>query len=341
MERQHAPFSPSKLAMWAKCPNFVSADSTPKTERGVKIGELLQQAIVNRIPPEDSKLRNIYDQITMEVERLNLEVYSEYLIKTPSPNIWGWADLVALDPFGEIALLWEFKTGYGARSEPSQNPQILMYVWGLLEAGYETVTAFLVEIDQNQHLSATFTNNVKPLLELLAKLIAGQVGENSYPGDWCAICAKPTVCEAALEKLEITLQEAVKYPPDKQIIEEQLKLKSNEELAQFLDRYSEPFKIAEIIMGKTKEEAIKRLLNGDKLNGWVLERKLGPRQWEDEVGAYQWLLSEGLQPNQITQLLSPAQVEKLLTKEQKKLLSSFTKTTERKYLIREGKNGKN
>jgi hypothetical protein len=325
--------------MWQECPSFVSGGETEATQRGVNLGELIQKAVILKNRPNEPNLGVIYDRITQICEKnQEYQIEAERLIRTPAPDIWGWADLVISDPFMLEAYLFEFKSGYGDRKPPMSNPQILMYAWGLLAEGFDRVKAYLIEIDQKKTEEAELTKDMIPLLEALAKALKVSVGTEARPGAYCKICGNILSCKEITQKLDLVVAENKQLPPDKATIQQLVQEATNDQIVQALNRYTEPFKIAEMFMGKLKEEAIKRLLAGEKLNGWTVKETSGPRQWEDPVTALFYLLGEGYNVDQITDLKSPAQIEKITSKEQAKYLKQFQKVTKRKSLVKEGSN---
>ena len=75
-----------------------------------------------------------------------------------------------------------------------------------------------------------------------------------------------------------------------------------------------------------RDHALKRMEQGDVIDGWQLQPKRALRSWTNEEDAYKGLLALGLDPREVTktEIITPAQAEKLLTKDQKPNLEALT-----------------
>lgn len=214
--REHAIYSPSRLAHIAACPWWTGGVSGDYAQRGSDIGADIAAAAIAGTPLEQeaSGWGLVAVQQIMD-ERPQMVWSAEDLTDTQIPDVWGYPDIVGRDGFGSSVLI-ELKTGYGRRPTPIENQQIRAYVLGLFrqDRALECVDAYLVEVDQHLVTAETFTRDDVPGLHGdIVRLIdfASRAGRQDLrPGPHCAYCALRERCEA----LEESASRSLAIPPD-------------------------------------------------------------------------------------------------------------------------------
>jgi hypothetical protein len=126
----------------------------------------------------------------------------------------------------------------------------------------------------------------------------------------CQYCNARTICPA-----QANIAEVVATAPPVEMLNEQ-------QISVLLTK----FDMVEGYIKAVRDHALKRMEQGDVIEGWQLQPKRALRSWTDEKEAYAGLLALGLDPRQVTknELITPAQAEKLLTKDQKPNLEALT-----------------
>lgn len=331
-ERPHALFSPSKLPILAQCSHFVGqADTSAAAERGIEIHETIISAFLSggelHYEPESAalyKIRKIFTGYQLHTWQ------GEVHIPTSIPHVSGYADLVF---YGDgIACIIELKTGWADRGHCKDSLQIKALALGLLEQGYETVAAWLIEADKHTDTSHSWiAEDIPALRQEILNTISSALQPTVYKqGGYCMYCAKAIVCPEIentvtdLTEFSKAIEEVKSFPPV--LVAERLNLHYDKAL--MIEKY----------IGALKARAMAIIEAGGEIAGWHIKETGGTRTWLDEMEAA-WQISEAYPQAVISELISPAKAEKALKefdkpKAVKELLAGLTKQATKKSLER-------
>lgn len=233
-------------------------------------------------------------------KRLNLTAYI--------PDGFGTADCVMI---GERTLhIIDLKYGKGVPVSAENNPQLMIYALGALEAykmlfAIDTVKVSIVQPRIDNSNSSEFT--VKELMEFGDKVkqyadiaIKGE-GEQT-PGDWCRFCRARQQCRARADKNIELAFEIDKKPP----------LITNEEVGEYLRKGEDVAKW----LSELQDYALAECLAGRDVDGYKAVEGRGSRSWTDMDAAFEAIIEDGTNEAMLYERkpLTLAQVEKLLGK---------------------------
>lgn len=343
MTRTHSLFSPSRLAMLQKCPSWISRPAltletgaaSSDAERGVNLHEAITSAFMQGLQNHPEPVIDYALKTLQEIRQgfLHAEWTSEAGLDTGIPHVSGYADIIGLDTFDDAAILIELKSGYGDRPEASNNLQLKAYAAALLRQA-ETVRAYLIEADQRQVTSATWTR--QDLLEIhneIIETIRQSLQGGAYQaGPHCEYCDKALICPA--------LQEAVDSVTAAEAAISETKTLTPAEVSGKLSEYWERMDLVERYWANLKGRAMQIIEAGGEIEGFTVKVSSGIRKWTDEAAAANKFNDAGIDPFGLMCLQSPAAVEKTLkatgmkTGEIKGLLSGLTLAGERRQLVR-------
>lgn len=336
--RTHSLFSPSRLAMLQKCPSWLSkpsltAGDMPLVQRGIDLHDSITSAFMQGLQGHDDSIIDYCLRTLLEIKQgfPHAEWTPEQALDIGIPHVSGYADIIGR--FDDTAIIIELKTGYGNRPEASGNLQLKAYAAALLRQ-VETVHGYLIEADQRQVTSATWTR--QDLLnvhnEIIETIRQSLQGGHYQAGPHCEYCNKALICPA--------LQEAVDSVTAAEAAISETKTLTPAEVSSKLSEYWERIDLVERYWGNLKSRAMQIIEAGGEVAGFTVKVSSGARKWIDEAAAANALNDAGIDPFSLMCLQSPAVIEKSLkatgmkTGEIKGLLSGLTSAGERRQLIK-------
>jgi hypothetical protein len=224
------------------------------------------------------------------------------------PDGFGTADCVMI---GERTLhIIDLKYGKGVPVSAEDNPQLLIYALGALEAykmlfAIDTVKISIVQprIDNTNSSAYSVTllrdwgEDVKELANIAIK------GEGDYvPGDWCRFCRARQQCRARADKNIELAFDVGKKPP----------LITNDEVGEYLRKGEDVAKW----LTELQDYALAECLAGREVDGYKAVEGRGSRAWLDMDAAFEAIIEEGTDEAMLYERkpLTLAQVEKLMGK---------------------------
>ncbi len=224
------------------------------------------------------------------------------------PDGFGTADCVMI---GERTLhIIDLKYGKGVPVSAEDNPQLLIYALGALEAykmlfAIDTVKISIVQprIDNTNSSAYSVTllrdwgEDVKELANIAIK------GEGDYvPGDWCRFCRARQQCRTRADKNIELAFDVGKKPP----------LITNDEVGEYLRKGEDVAKW----LTELQDYALAECLAGREVDGYKAVEGRGSRAWLDMDAAFEAIIEEGTDEAMLYERkpLTLAQVEKLMGK---------------------------
>ena len=224
------------------------------------------------------------------------------------PDGFGTADCVMI---GERTLhIIDLKYGKGVPVSAEDNPQLLIYALGALEAykmlfAIDKVKVSIVQprIDNTNSDEVTakellrFGEYVKHFANIAIK------GKGEYkPGDWCRFCRARRQCRARSDKNIELAFEVSKMPP----------LITNDEVGEYLRKGEDVAKW----LSELQDYALAECLAGRDIDGYKAVEGRGSRVWTNMDAAFEAIIEEGTDEAMLYERkpLTLAQVEKLMGK---------------------------
>lgn len=224
------------------------------------------------------------------------------------PDGFGTADCVMI---GERTLhIIDLKYGKGVPVSAEDNPQLMIYALGALEAykmlfAVDTVKISIVQprIDNTNSDEVTakellrFGEYVKHFANIAIK------GKGEYkPGDWCRFCRARRQCRARSDKNIELAFEINKKPP----------LITNDEVGEYLRKGEDVAKW----LSELQDYALAECLAGRNIDGYKAVEGRGSRVWTNMDAAFEAIIKEGTDEAMLYERkpLTLAQVEKLMGK---------------------------
>ena len=245
----------------------------------------------------------------MEFEKSPYIAIEKRLVLTAHiPDGFGTADCVMI---GERTLhIIDLKYGKGVPVSAEDNPQLMIYALGALEAykmlfAVDTVKISIVQprIDNTNSSAYSVTQlrdwgeDVKELANIAIK------GEGEYtPGDWCRFCRARQQCRARADKNIELAFDVGKKPP----------LITNEEVGEYLRKGEDVAKW----LSELQDYALAECLAGRDVDGYKAVEGRGSRTWTDMDAAFEAIIEDGTDEALLYERkpLTLAQVEKLMGK---------------------------
>lgn len=226
------------------------------------------------------------------------------------PGLFGTADCVFYYPHVKKLVVIDYKHGAGIPVEVEENPQLMYYGLGALNAlkvPVETVKLVIVQprcFHKDGPIRSWETDVIR-MLDFVADLIEDAKATEDpnaelVTGDHCRWCPAQASCPALSEKALIlakqTFTPADSYDPQK--------------LATTLAALN----AIESWAKSVREFAYREALHGRVPPGWKLVEKRATRKWKPEVDPDYINAKIGLKPHETTEqkMKSPAQLEKFL-----------------------------
>lgn len=341
-DRAHALLSASGAHRWMNCtPSAVLESRFPDTtseaaKEGTLAHEMAEAKLQHLFNTQDyrkTKLTRTLNKIKKnELYQPEMDGYTDDYVayirkaamefeKTPYIAIEKRLDLTAYIPdgfgtadcvmIGERTLhIIDLKYGKGVPVSAEDNPQLLIYALGALEAykmlfAVDTVKISIVQprIDNTNSSAYSVTllrdwgEDVKELANIAIK------GEGEYtPGDWCRFCRARQQCRARADKNIELAFEINKKPP----------LITNDEVGEYLRKGEDVAKW----LSELQDYALAECLAGRDIDGYKAVEGRGSRVWIDIDAAFEAIIEEGTDEAMLYERkpLTLAQVEKLMGK---------------------------
>lgn len=341
-DRAHALLSASGAHRWMNCtPSAVLESQFPDTtseaaKEGTLAHEMAEAKLQHLFNTQDyrkAKLTRTLNKIKKdELYQPEMDGYTDDYVayvrkaamefeKTPYIAIEKRLDLTAYIPdgfgtadcvmIGERTLhIIDLKYGKGVPVSAEDNPQLMIYALGALEAykmlfAIDTVKISIVQprIDNTNSSAYSVTllrewgEDVKELANIAIK------GEGEYtPGDWCRFCRARQQCRARADKNIELAFEIDKKPP----------LITNEEVGEYLRKGEDVAKW----LTELQDYALAECLAGRDVDGYKAVEGRGSRVWTDMDAAFEAITEDGTDEAMLYERkpLTLAQVEKLMGK---------------------------
>lgn len=339
---KRAVYSPSRLAMLAKCSGFLSGPAGEAALRGSGIDELVTETLNGGDPelPAD-----VAEQVAFAVEahhviadEIGASIETQVSVQTSLHDVFGTLDVRAVNAFDGVAYVGDTKSGYGDRGDPAASPQLLAYAEGTLRQ-HPTVERFVlafVEVDRRRVIRAELTaGEVRDGLAILAEIIKRAKADDPLdyvPGRYCGYCVRSVTCPAVASGALVPVSMAPAVPD--------VSAMSAEAVGAFLDRYVERVEVVEQVMSQVKARAHAIIEAGGEVPGWTLVAGRRTRRWASDADAAAaltaWAESAGIPAERLfeTELISPVKAEKL-DKSAKALVASLVEMKSNPKLVKD------
>jgi hypothetical protein len=248
--------------------------------------------------------------IFFNLEGAELHVEKKFHLKHIHPDLFGTADVVIVQPFGEIHVI-DLKYGAGVVVEVVENTQLLYY--GLGAAFGEDYSKMFLHIGQPraEHKDGTWRTwecTPKYMVEFskTLKQKALDTEKKNAPlneGDWCRWCNASAICPN-LHKKSVAIAQAdfaevnPKLPEVNKMTDDQLM------------RVIEYKKLVLNWIDSVEDYVLNRMVMGEKITGLKLVKGRSRREWTDENEVVKKFGDRAFK----TDLLTVAQAEKVLGK---------------------------
>jgi hypothetical protein len=257
--------------------------------------------------------------------------YSRYL-QVDHDEAWGTAD--AIVPRGDELQVHDYKNGSGVVVEADENPQMMLYGLGALEAvndllgPFKTVRLVIHQpnvksapsewsctVAELEHWALTKAGDAVDKRRLAAD--AADIGDYLNPGEkQCKFCRAKATCPALrTEVAKVVFTDATVATPEEFAAAQ---VHGKEELtSDGSDWLAASMKKADLIedwVKAVRAEVEHRLLDGQEVPGYkVVEGKLGHRKWTDPAAVEAELKTMRLKEAEMYdfKLISPTTAEKL------------------------------
>jgi len=236
----------------------------------------------------------------------------------PPVPLFGTSDLCAYSRRLRRLTIVDYKHGAGVYVSHVDNYQMLYYAAGALAnlrrqyPDEDPLDVEMVIVQPRVPGAEPVRRHVLPVLDILLwvhqtlKPAVEATQADDAPlvmGDHCRWCPGRIICPAMQAARTRNTQRAFGA-----VANDTLADATDQEIADYLDDCER----LDIWIDATREEALRRLQDGQFIPGWGLTPTRPTRAWSDESDVYVALLKEGVKPDQIyeAKMRSPAQMEK-------------------------------
>lgn len=339
----HAKLSPSAAERWMICPGSVHLIDTrgikskggEAANRGTAIHTLSEKALKNNQPCEGFLGVKFHDvKVTQEMITI-AQTYVDYITTASGdkfyeqkvtvdqviPDCWGTADAVICRP--EKLTIVDLKSGSGVRVDAVDNKQLMIYALGAYFKNdwiYDFKEITMVIVQPPLDNISTWTVTVDELMQFKQDLLDAKQRIDHQKDLFvmtpkgCQWCPAKFVCPS---HLEIANEAAVV----------DFKAKIPDDLSYWLEKLP----MLKSFINAIEEVAYEKLISGDVIDGFALNKPSRRRSWTDESEVIDYIQSHGLTSTFIKEvLISPAQTDKLVlnpsVQEQLKEFVTFTES---------------
>lgn len=340
MAGKHSQFGASSASRWRACPGSVrllasaQADGQRSSyaEEGTAAHALAEAILLGEpLPPHSPEMLEavqVYvDEVRGHMARLpgaELRVESMTYPLPDRPDVFGTADAIIVEPFGELIVI-DYKHGAGVPVEVEGNDQGLQYALGALQAiGDDTqVSSVTIVIVQPRapHADGPVRRWTVPAATVRAEeaLIRSAIAAAETPGaplipgiKQCRFCpgkaGRSVVCPALTQLAVQTATDA--FEADTPTV----RLPDRNDPAQ-IARALQLQELVELWSKKVREIAHEAAQHGVDIPGWKLVKGSKHRKWRDPAEVKAALAAAKVSPelsHSSPELKSPAQLEKLM-----------------------------
>jgi hypothetical protein len=290
--RPHAEYSPSALKNYEACPSFKGRSGTnPIAEAGTRIHEAVEKADATLLVDEVERslaewcLAFLAHTRGEKSRTSNLVASHQEIFLTMrlgDHQTFGTSDLLDLYSDG-TAVMYDWKTGYGAVEDAEINAQVQAYAFGAFQKFPEIneLACYLV-LPRRQEIShAVYKREDMGRIRLrLSTIIArAKIGEEYVPTEGvCDYCANQGRCKALAEKALVVAQKAgFAVPATLSLNGTAVEKGQLNKLAQLMEGWA----------GETKKELLRQALeDGAEISGYKLDRRRTPRAIDNPLVGY-------------------------------------------------------
>ncbi len=335
--KSHKKLSASGSERWHECPGSValSAKCPPSKEsayskEGTVAHTLMEKVLTDtanafyyvgkdfgkfKITEEmATHVQAFVDEVRNIKNELGAELHVEKKIELNHihPDVGGTADVILVQPFGEIWVI-DFKYGAGVAVSATRNPQLLTYALGAVQdQDYSKVVLAIAQprVDHEEGRFRKWECGPEEITEF-AKLVRQKALETQKPnaplklGEWCRWCPASAICpeqhKRALEVARTDFDSPI-LPDVKSLTPQQI------------SKVIEHRKLIEQWFESVEAYAHGVLMQGGSIEGVKLVAKRSERIWVDQQRATDFLSSKLGEAAFERKLLSVPKAEKLLGK---------------------------
>lgn len=320
----HAKLSPSGAHRWINCPGSIRlcADIEETTSAAAEEGTFahhiaataLEQNVdameflgqTDGVHTVDVDMADYLQQYLDVVRGFNGKLLVETRVFADDKDVNGTADAIVSNR--KSLHVVDLKYGAGVYVEVEENPQLMIYALGALNAThhmFETVTMHIVQPRCSEPTHRSFEMPVGDLLFwqefVLMPAVRATAKKNAElaAGEHCRFCDAKPICPALRQVATRRTREvfAAKTPPDP-------KLLTPEQIGEIL----ETAPLVEMWLKSVREHAFAKLTSGTAVPGFKLVHRKSNREWEDEE------MAECAGVPVVRKLMSPSQAEKRIGK---------------------------
>ena len=366
--KEHADQPPSSAHQWLRCPLSVLAqknipnESSSYSEEGTAAHEYAALWLETGMPPilpwkakngfefsndpqvSGDQIDAIREYVTKVLElkgdgNLFIEQRTSIEFLTGEEGACGTTDAFILSKDGKTVRIVDLKFGQGVRVDAKDNPQIQMYVLGVLNqfevvlGNVERIYGVIIqprldhysECEYSWDELRDFAEDVKFKSNFIQRTLNGTVKiipEQDYvPGEkQCRFCRAKATCPALAEHTMKILAEDFVSLDNKPIAKLEKSLAKlehidNAKLAWFMQNLGLVEDWIAAVRGRVEAE----LFAGREVPGFkIVAGKRGNRKWDNESLAEKAMIEMEVAPAEMyrTKLISPADAEKALKKKQ-------------------------
>ena len=293
-KRPHAEYGPSKLKDYEACPSYKSRSGTnPIAEAGTRVHEAIEKEdptlLVDEVERSLAEWCLSFLESTRQEKAKTTKLaasYQELLLdmRLGSHSTYGTSDL--LDIYGNgTAVMYDWKTGYGAVEDAETNAQVQAYTLGAFTKfpQINELEFYIVSPRRQEITVGKYTRDDIPKITLRlgtiiarAKELAGKVFNPTEKV--CDYCANQGSCQALADKALVVSKKAGFEVPETITLNG-----TSEEKGQLL-------KLANLLEGwaeETKKELLRQAVDeGTDIAGYKLEQRRTPRTIDNPLLGY-------------------------------------------------------
>ena len=246
--------------------------------------DLLAHMIDNpELPPKpcyDAAVGEYTDYVMNLFDRVKCLIKLEYEIDLSDllPQMKGTADSIIYDAESKELHVLDFKYGAGVRVSSYENKQLMLYGYGILRklkakgVVPESVHLHIIQprVAEGIHSYETTPEFINRFIDEGVKpIIKGGFPEDYNPNEKaCRFCPTKQVCPAYMDQLQVIANHQLEYDSKDKAITEFV-LEHGDNLIKFIKFI--------------QESSLKRVLGGEKIEGFKLVRGRGRRVWNEQA----------------------------------------------------------
>ena len=332
--KTHTALSPSNADRWLNCPGSVAlCASCPKPDQsdaasdGETAHALLEKALrnpkldpldclgddpcQNEHPVDESMVEAVVfarDYILAELQKGGV-LFTEQNVEI-FPGISGTLDACVIREFNSVTV-FDFKYGKGVVVGATDNPQMLMYLLGILR-NFDAPSLRLVIIQPRVDEQVSVWDVPEGYMDTFKMEVERRILLTKEPnalvaaGKWCKFCNAKVICP----QLRSDISDNLPAIPGKELVFPDVKGLPVENVLRILDYRDRIDSFLDAVFAYAQEY----IEAGGELPGWYIGKTRPHRKWANEEDALAAFQDLGPAAFKVT-ILSPAQMEKLAGKE--------------------------